>query len=233
MKKSTKILLLLFFISFSTFANDNLGLVSYLVNFKFEAENHVAKQLKMAALMKAKLNNLADKDTAGRGAALSEINSSMIELLDEYAKVKSYSDQAILQLITDIGAKNRLCKYKEVNKVYKSGSNSGSTNVYVAKLNAAESELTTLKSKTIKQTKSAPLAQKSIYKNFSAIADPTLALDAVAGVVLETIKFISESNSTKVDRVTKVLDALRLSAAQDLLKASEETKDDEKDDKKK
>ena len=197
---------------------ENLGLVSELVFIKLTSEN-LAIRIVNDTLIKEE-----DK----------------IKFVNLYNDVKIISDQVILQLMTDSRRKNSLGYFKKIDnllvektitQIEESDLSKMKLKGYIKnlkKINLVYSKLMAFK--TSDKPNESPLLNISLKGFFPA----TMTVEELTGVlsfVTATIKDIRESKEKKVEKITIILNEVRLSSLQDLAKGK--TKEAEKKEEKK
>lgn len=197
---------------------ENLGLVSELVFIKLTSEN-LAIRIVNDTLIKEE-----DK----------------IKFVNLYNDVKIISDQVILQLMTDSRRKNNLGYFKKIDnllaektitQIEESDLSKMKLKGYIKnlkKINLVYSKLMAFK--TSDKPNESPLLNISLKGFFPA----TMTVEELTGVlsfVTATIKDIRESKEKKVEKITIILNEVRLSSLQDLAKGK--TKEAEKKEEKK
>lgn len=223
MKKIIVVLLTYLFsgISFTQaqdFKAENLGLISELVFIKLTSEN-LATRIVNDTLIKEE-----DK----------------IKFVNLYNEVKVISDQVILQLMSDCRRKNNLKYFKKIDNllVEKSITQIEESDLRKTKLKGYVKNLKKINSvynkliafKTSEKPNENPLLNMSLKVFFPA----TTTVEELTGVlsfVTATIKDIRENKEKKVEKITTMLNEVRLSSLQDLAKGT--TKEAEKKEDKK
>jgi hypothetical protein len=223
MKKNIAIILICLLASISIVqAQDskaeNLGLVSELVFIKLTSEN-LAIRIVNDTLIKEE-----DK----------------IKFANLYNDVKVISDQVILQLMTDSRRKNSLRYFKKIdnllvnkniNQIEESDLSKMKLKGYIKNLKKINSVYNKLMAfKTSDKPNENPLLNMSLKGFFPA----TMSVEELTGVlsfVTATIKDIRESKEKKVEKITSILNEVRLTSLQDLAKGK--TKEPEKKEEKK
>jgi len=222
--KHYKIIIVLCLLANITFAQntdnkaENLGIVSELVYLKLTSENLAIR------IVNDTLISEQDK----------------IKFVNLYNDTKVITDQIIVQLISDCRRKNRL-KYlrkldklfvsKTISQVEESDFKNDKLKGYVKNLKKANIVYFKLIAfKTTDKPNENPLLNIGL-KGFFPAAMSMEELTGVLSFITGTIKDIRESKEKKVEKLTNILNDLRLSPLQDLAKG--EKKEAEKKDEKK
>lgn len=197
---------------------EKLGLISELVFIKLTSEN-LAIRIVNDTLIK---------------------EDDKIKFVNLYNDIKVISDQVILQLITDSRRKNCL-KYfnkidnllvdKNITQIEESDLSKMKLKGYInnlKKINAVYNKLMAFK--TSDKPNENPLLNMSL-KGFFPIAMSVEDITGVLSLVTSTIKDIRESKEKKVEKITTILNEVRLLSLQDLVKGK--TKEPDKKEEKK
>ena len=212
-KKMKKIiaLILITLLAKTSFAQDqdskaeNLGLISEFVFIKLTSEN--------LAIRIVNDDLITEKDK--------------IRFVNLYNDTKVITDQVILQLIADSRRNNNLRYFKEIDKLLL---NTNITDIkeseltnkklkgYIKNLNKINSVYTKLKTfATSDKPNESPLQNMSL-KGFSTMTTSIPDLTGVLNFVTATVKDIRESKEKKVEKISTMLNEVRLSSLKDLVK---------------
>lgn len=197
---------------------ENLGLSSELVFIKLTSEN-LAIRIVNDTLIK---------------------EDDKIKFVNLYNDLKVISDQVILQLITDCRRKNNLRYFKKIDnllvdknvtQIEESDLGDSKLKGYIKNLKKIHLVYNKLMAfKTSDKPNDNPLLNMSL-KGFFPPAASVEELTGVLSFVTATIKDIRESKEKKVEKITTILNDVRLSSLQDLAKGK--TKETEKKEEKK
>jgi len=182
---------------------DNLGLVSEIAFIKMTSENLAIRVL---------------NDTS-----VSEVDK--VILANYYTDVKIITDQVLLQLIADSRSKNNVKYYKKldklivkktVNEISESDLKRPKLQGYIKALKKLESSFSQIQNYKITETPDIdPLSELNL-KGFFPTSASVEELTGALTLVTSTIKDIREGKEKKVEKITSVLNELRLSSIQDL-----------------
>jgi hypothetical protein len=181
---------------------ENLGLISELTFIKQTSEN----------------------------LAISIINDTLIKeeekikVINHYNNLKVISDQVILQLMTDCRRKNNLRYFKKLDKllVKKTINEIGNSDLNSDKLNGYVKNLTKINE----------VYNKLININLDSTIDASnftfAEFTGAITLITTTIKDIRADNEKKVEKITSILNEVRISPIQNLnkVKTEEENKKD-------
>lgn len=193
---------------------ENLGLISELVYLKLTAENFAT----------AVLNDTTISDS---------VKSDFIGIYNEF---RMLDDQLILQLISHTNRKNnirifRLLDRALFNERLAEISVSDHKNKYCRAYLRSLKVVSEAHSELLKfDTSDEQVIANTDGLNLMSFMPSTASLEELTGVlnfVSGTIKEIRAGREKKVDRITELLDALRASSVQDLLKPKKEEKKEE------
>jgi hypothetical protein len=181
---------------------ENLGLISELTFIKQTSEN----------------------------LAISIINDTLIKeeekikVINHYNNLKVISDQVILQLMTDCRRKNNLRYFKKLDKllVKKTINEIGNSDLNSDKLNGYVKNLTKI-NEVYNKLININLAPKTNKSNI-----PFAEFTGAITLITTTIKDIRADNEKKVEKITSILNEVRISPIQNLnkVKTEEENKKD-------
>lgn len=203
-KKAITLIVVVLSFSISTFGQDTcesiiekskkLGLVSYLITIKTVSEQ------KMISLAQDPQYS-TKKDEARQFRA-------------EYNMIKLYVDQVISQLSVDMIEKNKLKKYKKVNKCLKDNSYSNSISAY-------QNVLVTIDKMVIAFSE----------KDFSSKAaiPPLEEIVGALELVHATITDARDFREKKISNIITLLKDLKLQSVKDLTEEKEKKEEDKKD----